>query len=218
MIKVQEKYFSYFMAFYRRGGNLKLNRLIIFSSVLIVFCFISGVYASVRKEQILFSGQYLDVPWMGYRYSGPYWVQSDRTIRVEWVADRSVTVYILNQKDYEQWPKIGGPLMYRIYKTARQGILEYHVNYADNFYIVVMGYAGVAARIYNWTEKIVWFENNISESTRPLFTVALIILTIAIILILAIVIFQLKQKSKTQLNRNPNIPLTSRNKNKILGK
>lgn len=165
---------------------MKSSKLIIlFCAVLIILCVIgvNSVDASTRKEEMLFSGQYLDIPWMGYRYSGPYWVQSGRTITVEWVADRSVTVYILNQKDYEQWSKIGGPLLYRTYKTAQQGALEYYVNYADNFYIVVMGYAGTAARLYSWTEKLVWYENSIPEFPQPLVIVVLIILISAIILI-----------------------------------
>ena len=165
--------------------TLKSSKLIIlFCAVLIILCVgVNSVDASTRKEEVLFSGQYLDIHWMGSRYSGPYWVQSGRTITVEWVADRSVTVYILNQKDYEQWSKIGGPLLYRTCKTAQQGTLEYYVNYADNFYIVVMGYAGTAARLYSWTEKLVWYENSIPEFPQPLVMVVLITLISAIILI-----------------------------------
>ncbi|MEM0008145.1 MAG: hypothetical protein QXR89_07790 [Candidatus Bathyarchaeia archaeon] len=170
-------------------GNLKKIKLSILFCIILLVAYIgtvNNVGASIRREQILFQGHYLDINWLSYRYSGPYWVQSGKTITIEWVADRTVTVYILNQKDYEQWPKIGGPLLYRTYKTAQEGTLEYCVSYADNFYIVVMGYAGMATRLYSWTEKLVWYENDpISEFVQPaiiLVFVALISITLVLIL------------------------------------
>jgi len=146
----------------------KLSKLLVVSSIVLTLSIltfgINSGYASIRKEQALFSGSYLDIGLCGYRYSGPYWVQSGRTIVIEWAADRYVTVYILNEVDYKQWWwKYGGPPFYRTYKTAQRGTLEYYVNYADNFYIVVMGYAGTAARLYSWTEKLVWYENDPAE-------------------------------------------------------
>lgn len=142
---------------------MKLNKIVILSLItLFTLCVINinDVNASVRREQILFEGRNLYIGLGGSRYSGPYWVSSGKTITVEWVADRLVTVYILNDVDYRQWWKIGGPLYYRTYKTAQQGALEYYVNYADYFYVVVMGYAGQAAKLYRWKEKLVWYEND----------------------------------------------------------
>ena len=145
----------------------KLSKLLVVSFIVLILPIltfgINSGYASTRKEQVLFSGSYLDIGLCSYRYSGPYWVQSGRTIVIEWAADRYVTVYILNEIDYKQWCKYGGPPFYRTYKTAQQGTLEYYVNYADNFYIVVMGYAGTAARLYRWTEKLIWYENDQAE-------------------------------------------------------
>jgi hypothetical protein len=112
----------------------------------------------VNKEQLLFSGQNLDIGPMGYRYSGPYSVMSGKTIYVEWVADRLVSAYILNEVDWENWPKYGGPASYRVMKTAQSGSVQFAVQYTDNFYIVVMGFAGSAARLYTWTEKLIWQE------------------------------------------------------------
>ncbi|MEM3628753.1 MAG: hypothetical protein QXQ94_10755 [Candidatus Bathyarchaeia archaeon] len=51
----------------------------------------------INKEQILFSGQNLDIGFMGYRYSGPYYVESDKTIYVEWTADRLVSFIYLTR-------------------------------------------------------------------------------------------------------------------------
>ncbi len=112
----------------------------------------------VNKEQILFSGQNLNIAFMGYRYSGPYTVASGKTIHVEWAADRLVSVYILNEVDWENWPKYGGPPSYRIMKTSQSGNVQFKVQYSDNFFVVVMGFAGTAARLYRWTEKLKWQE------------------------------------------------------------
>lgn len=144
-------------------GELRLNKIVVPLLVaLFTLCVINinNVNASVRKEQILFEGRDLYIRWCSFRYSGPYWISSGKTITIEWVADRLVTVYILNDVDYRQWSQIGGPLIFRTYKTAQQGTLEYYVNYADNFYVVVMGYAGQAAKLYHWKEKLVWYEND----------------------------------------------------------
>ncbi|MEM2738911.1 MAG: carboxypeptidase-like regulatory domain-containing protein, partial [Candidatus Bathyarchaeia archaeon] len=112
----------------------------------------------IDKEQILFSGQNLDIGFMGYRYSGPYYVESDKTIYVEWAADRLVSVYILNEVEWRNWPKYGGPSSYRVMKTAQSGRVQFVARFSDNFYVVVMGFAGSAARLYSWTEKLVWRE------------------------------------------------------------
>ncbi|MGB9693889.1 MAG: carboxypeptidase-like regulatory domain-containing protein [Fervidobacterium sp.] len=119
----------------------------------------SGIAAQiVNREQILFSAQNLDIDLMGYRYSGPYSVASGKTIYAEWVGDRLVSVYILNEVDWENWAKYGGPPSYRVMKTAQSGSVQYAVQYSDIFYMVVMGFAGSAARLYAWTEKLVWQE------------------------------------------------------------
>jgi hypothetical protein len=43
-------------------------------------------------------------------------------------------------------------------KTAGAGSLQFKVQYSDKFYIVVMGFAGNAARLCKWTEKLIWQE------------------------------------------------------------
>ena len=131
--------------------------------VLIVTLFLINIITTnaaqiINKEQLLFLGQNLDIGLMGYRYSGPYSVMSGRTIYVEWTADRLVSVYILNEVDWRMWPKYGGPTSYRIMKTAETGNVQFMVHYSDKFYIVVMGFAGSAARLYTWTEKLIWQE------------------------------------------------------------
>jgi hypothetical protein len=81
--------------------------------VLIVTLFLINVITTnaaqiVNKEQIIFSGQNLDIGLMGYRYSGPYSVMSSKTIYVEWAADRLVSVYILNEVDWRFGPNMEG--------------------------------------------------------------------------------------------------------------
>ncbi|MEM0103389.1 MAG: carboxypeptidase-like regulatory domain-containing protein [Candidatus Methanomethylicia archaeon] len=119
-----------------------------------------SVYSAeiVEREQILYTGKYLDIGFLSYRYSGPYFVQAGKTIHVEWAADRFVSVYILNEIDWKSWIKIGSPTSYRISKTAQEGYVRFEVKYSDNFYIVVTGFAGSAARLYSWTEKLIWQE------------------------------------------------------------
>lgn len=134
--------------------------LILISSLINVV----SVAQTVTREQILFSGKNLDISFMGYRYSGPYSVSSGKTIRIEWAADRLVIVYILNEVDWKSM--LLAPTSWRATQTAQEGSLQFKVQYPDVFYIVVMGAFGSAARLYMWTEKLIWQET-ISPPPSP---------------------------------------------------
>jgi hypothetical protein len=105
------------------------------------------------KEQILnvqpVSG------WYNIRF-GPCSIGAGETIRFEWAADRSVSVYILNQADWSNWVGIGTPPSRRNEKMAQEGFLEYTAKYSDNFYVVVCHWQSFV--IYTYTIKRVWQE------------------------------------------------------------
>lgn len=112
----------------------------------------------VTREQVLFAGQNMDIPFLGFGNLGPYSIEAGKTIRVEWVADRQVWVYILNEVDWRSWSRIVQPLVYRVYKIAQEGSLEFAVKYPDRFYVVVTGPYLNAARLYKWIVKVTWEE------------------------------------------------------------
>jgi hypothetical protein len=109
------------------------------------------------KERILQSVQRFD---QTRGYDGPFYIGAGEKIRVEWTADRQISVYIMNERDFNNWVTtwvlIGN---YRVTKTAQQGFVEYPALYSDRFYVVLYGPGGIiTAHIYSWTIKHIWQE------------------------------------------------------------
>ncbi|MEM2240562.1 MAG: transglutaminase domain-containing protein [Candidatus Bathyarchaeia archaeon] len=131
---------------------------------------------SAEKAQILVSVEEVDVL---ARYAGPVDMKTGERLRVEWVADRSLTVYILNENDFKMWVDLyswtcAGPPTYRVAKYGSSGFLEYIVPHPDKYYVVlyilhtILG--GYPARVYSLTVKHIWQETtcNIQVSiTEP---------------------------------------------------
>ena len=87
---------------------------------------------------------------------GPCFIRARESLRFDWSADRSVSVFILNQADWNNWAKIGTPPSYRTRKTAQEGYVQYTTKYSDNFYVVVCHWQSFI--IYKYTIKRLWQE------------------------------------------------------------
>ncbi|MEM3407089.1 MAG: dockerin type I domain-containing protein [Nitrososphaerota archaeon] len=124
-----------------------------------------GVQGQIWREVVLFSGENLDIPNLGYRYSGPYYINSGKYLAIEWEADRLVNVYILNEIDWRN-RLLGFTLTsWRVSKTGQSGQLWYPIQYTDNYYIIVMTPTLGPARLYKWVEKLYWLEYNLTNIT-----------------------------------------------------
>lgn len=136
--------------------NTKAHLIII----LLAFVFIGGLISPAQcGEQVLFSGQNLDISWAGTRCSGPYSFGANEIFRVEWSASRQVSIYILNEADFKKWSGIGAPTRFYVSKTAQESSLQYKTQQSEKLYVIVMGLYGNAARLYTWTEKKIWGED-----------------------------------------------------------
>jgi len=100
-------------------------------------------------------------------YDGPFYIKAGEKLKVEWVADRPITVYILNELDFKRWIDYyrwtgGGPTSWRTYKHDDKGSLEYLVEHPDNYYVIIYVLhtilGGYPARIYSWIIKHSWQE------------------------------------------------------------
>jgi hypothetical protein len=126
---------------------------------------IVGVAKAINawKTQILEHIQGMDrnVGW-----SGPFYVRADEKMKVEWSADRAISVYILTESQFKSWTAGGvivtAPSSYCMMNTGTQGAVEYVAKYSDNFYAVLWlypwGYWGTPARVYDWKISKIWQE------------------------------------------------------------
>jgi len=98
---------------------------------------------------------------------GPFYIKAGEKLKVEWTADRPISVYILNEMDFVRWREYyywtrGGPTSYRFHKNADKGTFDYTVQNSDNYYVVIYVLhtilGGYPARIYSWTIKHGWQE------------------------------------------------------------
>ena len=87
---------------------------------------------------------------------GPCLIRARESLRFEWSADRSISAFILNQADWNNWAKLGTPPSYRTRKTAQEGYVQYTTKYSDNFYVVVCHWQSFV--IYTYTIKRLWQE------------------------------------------------------------
>lgn len=175
------------------GMKMENKRVLIFWFTLFIIIASSHVTIVKGGEQVLFSGENLDISFMGYRYSGPYSVTTGKTIHVEWAADRQVVVQILNEIDWGIFLDIGGATNNRVVKISESGALEFAVQYSDTFYIVVQGLAGGEARLYTWTEKLVW-----QEPIIGILTTAIPVIIVSLAVAVAAIIYFHKKQSKNK--------------------
>jgi len=134
-----------------------------FTILMIGFTFsLHIVQGQTWKEVVLYSGENLDIPNLGCRYSGPYYIESGKYLNVKWEADRLVKVYILNDIDWRL--RLGIiPTSWRISQADQSGQLWYPIEYSDNYYIIVMTPTLGPARLYKWIEKLCWLEYEITN-------------------------------------------------------
>ena len=99
---------------------------------------------TVTKSKVLFEGKNLYIPFMGYRYSGPYYLKAGQTITVSWDADTIVNVYIMNDVD---WGKrfFGAPTSWRASRSDERGYVSYTLRYDEPIYVQVMTPTWVSA-------------------------------------------------------------------------
>ena len=124
---------------------------------------------AVTKSKVLFEGRNLYIPFMGYRYSGPYYLKAGQTITESWDADTIVNVYIMNDVD---WGKrfFGAPTSWRSSRSGERGSVSYTLRYDEPIYVQVMTPTWVSAKLYVWKEELTWRET-VTETTYVVVTV-----------------------------------------------
>ena len=87
------------------------------------------------------------------RFWGSFEVDAGTTLRVEWSADREVTIAILNEVDYQEdhsWT-----IIFRQAESISQsGSLEFPVKNSDKFYVAVQPPITIDARLYTISAKV----------------------------------------------------------------
>jgi len=141
-----------------------------FTILMIGFTFsLHIVQGQTWKEVVLYSGENLDIPNLGCRYSGPYYIESGKYLTVKWEADQLVNVYILNDVDWRL--RLGIALTsWRTSQRGQSGQLWYPIEHSDNYYIIVMTPTLGPARLYKWIEKLCWLEYEITNLTSVVTT------------------------------------------------
>jgi len=123
---------------------------------------------------------------------GSFEVDAGTTLRVDWSADREVTIAILNEIDYQEdhsWT-----IIYRQAESDGQsGFLEFPVQNTDRFYIAVQPPITIDARMYTISAKIISGSAFPSLQNVPIEILYVVIIILAVIIVALIVLLRKKE-------------------------
>lgn len=135
------------------GRHQKMTEKHWISFLLLALLVSTSVLSVTALETTFLSEENVDIPEHQVRFWGPYLVEAGTKLRVDWSANRKITVAILSEEDYLEDHSYD--LVYAQVKGDGQyGTIQFEFEQNGMFYIAVQSLINIGATVNTLTGRV----------------------------------------------------------------